>query len=72
LTGKDLEQVELVRHLIDGPGETVILIPPERVGRVGGILVGPAGDIDVVITGREAPEMTLWDLSQLGINIITV
>ena len=72
LTGADLEQVELVRHLIDGPGETVVLIPPERVGRVGGILVGPAGDIDVVITGRDAPEMTLWDLSQLGINIITV
>ncbi len=72
LTGADLEQAELDRHLISSPGETVVLIPPEQVGRVGGILVCSAGDIDVLVTGREAAEMTLWDLSQLGINIITV
>jgi len=58
--------------LMGASGETIVLVPPERVGRLGGILIGPAGDVDVIITGREAPDATLWDLSQLGIAIITV
>jgi DeoR/GlpR family transcriptional regulator of sugar metabolism len=68
----DLAQAELCRELMDASGETIVLVPPERVGRVGGILIGPASDVDVIITGREAPDATLWDLSQLGIAIITV
>jgi DeoR/GlpR family transcriptional regulator of sugar metabolism len=68
----DLEQAELCRVLIGAPGETIVLVPPERVGRVGGVLVGPAGDADVIITGREASAATLWDLSQLGIAIVSV
>jgi DeoR/GlpR family transcriptional regulator of sugar metabolism len=72
LTSADLEQAELNRYLISSPGEAIALVPPERVGRVGGILVGPAGDLDVIVTGRDAPQMSLWDLSQLGIDIITV
>lgn len=72
LTNSDLAQAEICRQLISSPGETIVLVPPERVGRIGGILVGPAGDIDVIITGREAPDAALWDLSQLGIDIISV
>ena len=68
----DLAQAELCRELIEGPGEAIVLVPPERIGRVGGVLIGPAGDADVIITGREAAEATLWDLSQLGIAIISV
>jgi DeoR/GlpR family transcriptional regulator of sugar metabolism len=68
----DLEQAELCRGLIEAPGETVVLVPPERIGRVGGVLIGPASDADVIITGRQASEATLWDLSQLGIDIISV
>ncbi len=68
----DLAQAELCQELINSSGETIVLVPPDRVGRVGGILIGPASDVDVIITGREAPDATLWDLSQLGIAIITV
>jgi DeoR family fructose operon transcriptional repressor len=68
----DLAQAELCQELMDASGETIVLVPPERVGRVGGILIGPASDVDVIITGREASDATLWDLSQLGIAIITV
>lgn len=68
----DLAQAELCQELMGASGETIVLVPPERVGRLGGILIGPAGDVDVIITGREAPDATLWDLSQLGIAIITV
>jgi len=72
LMALDLVQVELCRELIQSPGETVALVPPQRIGRVGGALVGPANDVDVIVTGREAAEATLWDLSQLGITIISV
>jgi DeoR/GlpR family transcriptional regulator of sugar metabolism len=68
----DLAQAELCQELINASGETIVLVPPERVGRLGGILIGPASDVDVIITGREASDATLWDLSQLGIAIITV
>jgi DeoR/GlpR family transcriptional regulator of sugar metabolism len=72
LMGADLAQAEIGRQLISTPAETIILVPPERVGRVGGILVSPASEVDVVITVREAPDAALWDLSQLGIAIIKV
>jgi DeoR/GlpR family transcriptional regulator of sugar metabolism len=72
LIGADLAQAELCQQLISTPGETIVLVPPERVGRVGGVLIGPASEVDVVITVREAPDATLWDLSQLGIAIIKV
>lgn len=68
----DLAQAELCQELISASGETVVLVPPERVGRVGGILIGPASDADVIITGREASDAALWDLSQFGIETITV
>lgn len=68
----DPAQAELSRDLIGASGENVALIRPERIGRVGGVLIGPARDVDVIITGRGAPDATLWDLSQLGINIVSV
>lgn len=72
LMGADLAQAELCRELINAPGEAIVLVPPERIGRVGGVWIGPASDVDVIITGREASDATLWDLSQLGIDIISV
>ena len=55
LMDTDLAQAELCRQLIGTPGEIIILVPPERVGRVGGVLVGPASEVDLIITGRDAP-----------------
>lgn len=72
LTCRDLEEVDIYRNFIQAPGETIALVPPECVGRVGGVVIGPATDVDVVITGRDASEALLWDLSQLGITIISV
>ncbi|MBN1316190.1 MAG: hypothetical protein JXA42_11995, partial [Anaerolineales bacterium] len=69
---RDMEEVEIYRNFINAPGETVVLLPPECVGRVGGVVLGPASDVDVLITGRTASEALLWDLSQLGITVISV
>lgn len=68
----DLAQAELCQELMNASGETIVLVPPDRVGRVGGVLIGPASDVDIIITGRDAPDVTLWDLSQVGIAVVTV
>ncbi len=72
LMAADPSQAELGRKLMDSPAETVVLVAPERVGRVGGIVMAGASSADVIITGREAPDVALWDLSQLGITVISV
>jgi DeoR/GlpR family transcriptional regulator of sugar metabolism len=72
LMDADLSQAALVRDLLAGAGESIVLVPPDRVGGVGGVLIAPAGEVDVVVTGREADTAILWDLSQLGIGIVTV
>ena len=70
--GTDLAQAELCRELISTAGETIVLAPPERIGRAGGVWIGPASDVDVIITGRDASDATLWDFSQMGITIVSV
>ena len=30
----------------------------------------PAGEVDILITGREAANPPLWDLSELGIRVV--
>jgi len=72
LMDADLSQAELCRDLVNSPAETIALVLPERVGRVGGVFIGPVGDVDVIITGRDASDAALWDLSQLGISIVSV
>ncbi|MEN8098565.1 MAG: DeoR/GlpR family DNA-binding transcription regulator [Chloroflexota bacterium] len=72
LMDSDLAQAELNRELFKLPGEIVVLVPPNRIGGVGGVNVGSASEVDLIITGRSAPGATLWDLSQMGISIISV
>lgn len=71
LTGADLTQAELCRGLIGSSGENLALIRPEHIGRRGGVLICPAADVDIVITGRGASDATLWDLTQLGITVVS-
>jgi DeoR/GlpR family transcriptional regulator of sugar metabolism len=61
---------DIARELFKLNAQTLIVIPPHRVGRAGALFVAPAGEVDIVITGREAPNPPLWDLSELGIRIV--
>ncbi len=70
--GTDLAQAELCRELMSTAGETIVLASPERIGRAGGVWIGPASDVDVIITGRDASDATLWDFSQMGVTILSV
>jgi DeoR/GlpR family transcriptional regulator of sugar metabolism len=70
LTHDSREAAAFTRALFSLGAEIVLLIHPERLGRVGALFIAPAGEIDVLITGREADDSSLWDLSELGIRIV--
>jgi DeoR/GlpR family transcriptional regulator of sugar metabolism len=72
LTEDSLPQAEIARMLMEAGTTIVALVPPERVGRVAAAPVAPITSADVVVTGREAPSAYLWDLSEVGVEIVLV
>jgi DeoR family transcriptional regulator, fructose operon transcriptional repressor len=70
LTHDDREAAALMRTLFSLSAQTVVLISPERLGKAGALFVAPAGEVDVLITGREADNARLWDLSELGVRLV--
>jgi DeoR/GlpR family transcriptional regulator of sugar metabolism len=70
LTEDSLPQAEIARVLMETGTTIVALVPPERVGRVAAAPVAPVTSVDVVVTGREAPSAYLWDLSEVGVEIV--
>lgn len=69
LTDDSLPQAEIARSLLEIGSQVIVLVPPERVGRVAAAYIAPASDADVIVTLREAPSPALWDLSELGVRI---
>lgn len=70
LTDDHLPQAELARLLLGLGGQVVVLVPPERVGRVAAVHIGPASEADVIVTGREADSAPLWDLAEVGVRVV--
>lgn len=70
--GHEPAQAELWRQLLATAAEKVALVWPDRVGGMGGVVVGAADELDAIITGREAAQAQIWDLVQLGVRIVTV
>ena len=70
LTQDSLPQAEIAEVLLEAGSEIVIVVSPERVGRVAAARVAPATSADVLVTGREAPAAYLWDLTEVGVEII--
>ena len=70
LTVENLSQAEVARILLDTGAETVALISDQRIGRVAAAYIAPASEIDVLVTSRQASSALLWDLSELGIQIV--
>jgi DeoR/GlpR family transcriptional regulator of sugar metabolism len=69
LTEDSLPQAEIAQLLMEAGSRIVIVVPPERVGRVAA-QVAPATSADAVVTAREAPSAYLWDLSEVGVQIV--
>ncbi len=70
LTDDHLSQAELARILLRRGLQVVILVPPERVGRVAAVYIAPATGADVIITAREADSAPLWDLAECGVRVL--
>lgn len=70
LTDDRLSRVELARTLFQRGLQVVVLVPPERVGRVAAAYIGPVTDADIVVTAREADAAPLWDLAETGVRIL--
>ena len=70
LTQDSLPQAEIAQILMEAGSKIVIMVPPERVGRVAAARVAPMTSADVVVTAREAPSAYLWDLSEVGVEIV--
>lgn len=70
LTDDSLPQAELERQIIALGTQVVVLIEPDRVGRVAAAHIGPTSDADVLVTAREADSAPLWDLTELGIRVL--
>jgi DeoR/GlpR family transcriptional regulator of sugar metabolism len=70
LTEDSLSQAEIAQLLMEAGAKIVIVVPPERVGRVAAAQVAPVTSADVIVTAREAPSAYLWDLSEVGVQIV--
>jgi len=60
----------LARALFGLGAQMMALLLPERIGRTGAVYVAPADEVDILITGREASNAALWDLSELGMRVV--
>ncbi|MGD8969213.1 MAG: DeoR/GlpR family DNA-binding transcription regulator [Anaerolineae bacterium] len=70
LTEDSLPQAEIAQMLMEAGSKIVIVVPPERVGRVAAARVAAVTSADVIVTAREAPSAYLWDLSEVGVQIV--
>ena len=70
LTDDSLHQAEIAQALMEAGANIVVVVSPDRVGRVAAAPVAPVTSVDVLVTGREAPPAYLWDLSEVGLEIV--
>lgn len=70
LTHDDREAAGIMRELFSLSAQVIVVISPERLGKAGALFIAPAGEVDILITGREADNPPLWDLSELGIRVV--
>ncbi|HDQ35116.1 MAG TPA: DeoR/GlpR transcriptional regulator [Chloroflexi bacterium] len=70
ITHDHMAYAVMARELFRSTAQLMALAPPHQVGRAGAVFIAPAEELDVLITGREAANAPLWDLSELGVRII--
>ncbi len=70
LTHDYVHYAAMARALVGLGAQLLVLLPPERVGRGGAVFIAPAEEVDILITGREAANAPLWDLSEVGVRIV--
>jgi len=72
LTIDRLSQAQILQPMLETTAELIVLVMPERLGRVGPAWLAPVSEADVIITSRNAPTAIAWDLSELGVQVTLV
>jgi DeoR/GlpR family transcriptional regulator of sugar metabolism len=70
ITGDSLSTAQFTRTVIDRMPEVIVIADQHKWGRVGPAYLAPLEAIDRIVTSQHAPPAMVWDLSQLGIQII--
>ena len=70
VTGDDLPHVQLLRTVIDLAPEIIVVADSSKWGSSGPAFLAPLEAIDVIVTDLNAPPAMVWDLTELGIQII--
>lgn len=70
LTHDQSAYASMARTLFGLGAQIMVLLLSERVGRVGAVYIAPPEEVDILITGREASNAALWDLSELGVRVV--
>jgi DeoR/GlpR family transcriptional regulator of sugar metabolism len=69
-TGNSLPAAQFLRAVIERMPEVIVMADSHTWGSVGPAYLAPLEAVDAIITGLDAPPAMVWDLSQLGIQII--
>lgn len=71
-TGDSLPQAGLLRQVVDTVSRVIVIAEAARWGQVGPVHLIPLQEIDVIVTSRDAPSAMVWDVIELGIEVIQV
>jgi len=69
-TGESLPEVRFLRAVIERMPEVIVMADSHAWGHVGPAYLAPLEAVDAIVTGLDAPPAMVWDLSQLGIQIV--
>lgn len=70
LTSDDLSQVQMAGLLLETVQEVIVVADHTKFGRVCTVRIAPVDRADVIVTGHEAPDATLWELAELGVRVL--
>lgn len=70
LTSDDLSQVRMAQMLLETAPEVIVVADHTKFGRACTAHIAPVDRADVIVTGREAPDATLWELAELGVKVV--
>lgn len=70
LTSDDLSQARMAQTLLETVPEVIVVVDHTKFGRVCTARIAPVDRADVIVTGHEAPNAALWELTELDVKVI--
>jgi DeoR/GlpR family transcriptional regulator of sugar metabolism len=70
LTADSLAGAQLLRSVIEMMPQITVVADTHKWARVGPAFLAPLEVVDTIVTGLDAPPAMVWDLTELGIQVI--